>query len=288
MKYFIYLITIFFFIICQTYSQQYEDVVYLKNGSIIHGTIIEQVPNESIKIKTKDGNIFVYKMEEIEKMTKEKTDEEKKEEIKKEKKKQPPSGRGFLGSLSPGYNIPFGNFGKDYTMSLDISASFGYLFSSKLGALLTVEYATYNDSRTVIVEKYPPPSNRVDSTRYDSEIGHIFNFRAEFIGGSINDKNNLIYFGKAGAGGNIMLRKGRFYVQYDSSAWGQSWFANSSSGWGAEDFLMNIYAGAGIGYRISSKFAVCLEIGYVHIFSDPVLSYVPIKLSINLLPTKKK
>ena len=48
-----------------------EDVVYLKNGSIIHGTIVEQVPNQSIKIKTKDGNIFAYKLEEVEKMTKE-------------------------------------------------------------------------------------------------------------------------------------------------------------------------------------------------------------------------
>jgi len=49
----------------------YEEVVYLKNGSIIHGVIIEQVPNYSIKIQTKDGNIFVYKLEEIEKITKE-------------------------------------------------------------------------------------------------------------------------------------------------------------------------------------------------------------------------
>ncbi len=52
-------------------QSNYEDFVYLKNGSIIHGTIIEQVPNESIKIQTKDKNIFVYKMDEISKMTKE-------------------------------------------------------------------------------------------------------------------------------------------------------------------------------------------------------------------------
>lgn len=51
----------------------YEDVVYLKNGGIIRGTIIEQIPNESIKIKTKDRNIFVYKMDEILKITKEET-----------------------------------------------------------------------------------------------------------------------------------------------------------------------------------------------------------------------
>lgn len=54
---------------CQ--NNNFEEVVYLKNGSIIHGIIIEQVPNQSIKIKTNDGNVFVYKVEEIEKITKE-------------------------------------------------------------------------------------------------------------------------------------------------------------------------------------------------------------------------
>ena len=55
------------------YTQiNYQDVVYLKNGSIIRGFIIEQVPKKSIKIETYSGNIFVYQMEEIEKLTKEK------------------------------------------------------------------------------------------------------------------------------------------------------------------------------------------------------------------------
>jgi hypothetical protein len=48
-----------------------EDVIYLKNGSVIKGIIIEQVPNVSIKIQTVDKNIFAFKMEEIERMTKE-------------------------------------------------------------------------------------------------------------------------------------------------------------------------------------------------------------------------
>ncbi|MCI0707395.1 MAG: hypothetical protein L0Y80_07935, partial [Ignavibacteriae bacterium] len=48
-----------------------EDVVYLKNGGIIRGTIVEQVPGKSVKIKTRDGNVFVYSMDEIDKMTKE-------------------------------------------------------------------------------------------------------------------------------------------------------------------------------------------------------------------------
>jgi hypothetical protein len=49
----------------------YTEVVYLKNGGIIKGVIIEQVPNEKLKIETKDGNVFVYTFSEIEKITKE-------------------------------------------------------------------------------------------------------------------------------------------------------------------------------------------------------------------------
>jgi hypothetical protein len=48
-----------------------DEVVYLKNGSIIRGVIIEQVLNEKIKIQTYDGNVFVFMYDEIEKITKE-------------------------------------------------------------------------------------------------------------------------------------------------------------------------------------------------------------------------
>jgi hypothetical protein len=58
----------------QTYAD-YEDVVYLKNGSIIHGVIIEQIPNEKIKIQS-GKNVFVFTFDEIEKLTKEKIGEE--------------------------------------------------------------------------------------------------------------------------------------------------------------------------------------------------------------------
>jgi hypothetical protein len=52
-------------------QSNYEDVVYLKNGSVIHGMIIEQISNVSIKIKTSYNNVFAYKIEEVEKFTKE-------------------------------------------------------------------------------------------------------------------------------------------------------------------------------------------------------------------------
>ncbi len=66
-----FLICFSFFAIISVGQNNYEEVVYLKNGSVIHGVIIEQIPNISIKIKTNDGNIFVFKIDEVEKITKE-------------------------------------------------------------------------------------------------------------------------------------------------------------------------------------------------------------------------
>lgn len=54
-----------------SYGQSLQDVVYLKNGSVIRGIIVEQVPNQSLKIQTKDKNIFVFNFTDIEKITKE-------------------------------------------------------------------------------------------------------------------------------------------------------------------------------------------------------------------------
>lgn len=49
----------------------YIDVVYLKNGSMIKGVIVEQVPGKTIKLKTADGSEFVYLIDDVEKFTRE-------------------------------------------------------------------------------------------------------------------------------------------------------------------------------------------------------------------------
>jgi hypothetical protein len=36
-------------------AQNSVNVVHLKNGSMIKGVIIEQIPNESLKLRTYDG-----------------------------------------------------------------------------------------------------------------------------------------------------------------------------------------------------------------------------------------
>ena len=46
-------------------AQQMEDVLHLRDESVVRGTIIEHVPGESLKIQTVDGEVFVYTMDEI-------------------------------------------------------------------------------------------------------------------------------------------------------------------------------------------------------------------------------
>ena len=47
-----------------------QDVVFLKNGSIIKGTVVEMIPDQTIKIQTADGSIFVYQMNEVDRIQK--------------------------------------------------------------------------------------------------------------------------------------------------------------------------------------------------------------------------
>jgi hypothetical protein len=88
----------------------YQDVVYLKNGSIIRGMIIEQIPNQSLKIETADRNVFVFQIDEIEKITK---------EPKVDRKKSTPERKEFLvpgyeGTLNISYSFGVGDLGMDY------------------------------------------------------------------------------------------------------------------------------------------------------------------------------
>jgi hypothetical protein len=52
-------------------QQQEEDVVYLKDGSILRGTIIEDNPGESLRIRTRDGNVFRISYDRIDRRTRE-------------------------------------------------------------------------------------------------------------------------------------------------------------------------------------------------------------------------
>jgi len=123
----------------------YEDVVYLKNGNVIHGIIIEQIPKESLKIKTADNSIFVFKLDEILKITKEElaTKNSKPVKVKNLEKKK----MGFTDILEGSFSWSFVKTNSDYeynghtypnnsefdqmnnTLSLGAHNVFGYLFN---------------------------------------------------------------------------------------------------------------------------------------------------------------
>ena len=64
---FIRLILIFFLQILVFISVRAE-TIYLKNGSIINGTIIEEIPQKKYTVETDNGSIIIFNYEEIEKI----------------------------------------------------------------------------------------------------------------------------------------------------------------------------------------------------------------------------
>ena len=130
----IFALFVFVFISSIMFAQNnYQDVVYLKNGSIIRGVLIEQVPNKSIKIETADKNVFVYQIDEIEKITK--------EEIIRGRRYNAFKRRGYIG-LSLGASIPVGDFADESNGAAKTGLrlnliDFGYLFTDNIGIAAT-------------------------------------------------------------------------------------------------------------------------------------------------------
>ncbi len=95
------------FILFATVSQgqkKYQDVVYLKNGSIIRGRIVEQVPLKSLSIQTSEQNVFIYSFDEIEKFVNEPLKSKPTSSTNHKVKK-----RGYIFGLDHGYIIDINN-----------------------------------------------------------------------------------------------------------------------------------------------------------------------------------
>lgn len=128
------------FITQQLSAQQFQEVLYLKNGSVIKGVVMEQNTNSSVKIKTQDGNIFVYPMSEVDKVTK--------EEILKRVRRQRNSSadvenaRGYKGFVDLGGTIGIGHYGDGV---VSVSTTHGFQFNPYLflGAGMAVEYHNF-------------------------------------------------------------------------------------------------------------------------------------------------
>lgn len=95
------------------------ETVHLKNGSVIHGTIIEQKPGESLKIQTRDGNIFHYEMSDVDKITKDTAQRSGISSF----NNVGGAKTGYRGFLDLGYTIGVGDYAAG---RLDITTTHGY------------------------------------------------------------------------------------------------------------------------------------------------------------------
>jgi hypothetical protein len=111
-------------------QQPVEDVVYLKNGGVIRGTITELVMDEYVKIITFGDNIMVFQAEEVEKISKEPV-------ARANKPVYQTSRRGYIG-ISLGASFPQGNFA-DPSGGAALNGvwlnlvNFGYVFNESIG-----------------------------------------------------------------------------------------------------------------------------------------------------------
>ena len=103
-------------------AQNMQEVVYLKNGSVIRGLIIEQIPGVSLKIQTSDGNIFAYPISDVKSITKEVT----KNTFGYSMNNNTGNERGYKGFVDLGYTFGIGDWGID---RLELSTSYGYQFN---------------------------------------------------------------------------------------------------------------------------------------------------------------
>ena len=71
MKKFIILFVFFFAATLSGIAQDYYDVVYLKDGSMVKGFILERKPNDYLKIETISGRVRIIEMDEVEEIEKE-------------------------------------------------------------------------------------------------------------------------------------------------------------------------------------------------------------------------
>jgi len=156
-------------------GEEYEEVIYLKNGSVIHGTIIEQVPGVSYKIKTKSGDIFVFKAAEVEKIAKEAVAPAPAAVVTEAKPAAPRAAggylrKGFSGFTNTGYYIAIHDtvdpeYGDFDGSVIPFGSSFGYSIGSAffgLGVAYIAGFDDYDEYASVYYETryfFSPRSN---------------------------------------------------------------------------------------------------------------------------------
>ncbi|MCR5568685.1 MAG: hypothetical protein K6G31_05360 [Paludibacteraceae bacterium] len=183
-----------------------KEVIYLKNGSIIKGDIVEIVPNKTLTVETADGSSFVCNYDDIDKITREKTENNeviaKKSEdnealaTPKIKDNSSPLKRGYSGDVSSG-------FFAGEVWGADILTTHGFRFNPKLfvGLGTGLRFTDFAESFSIPI---------FVNFRYDVLNNKISPFFAIKSGVNINLEHSFAtgFYGAFDAG----CRFGHFYV----------------------------------------------------------------------------
>lgn len=152
-------------------AQSMQEVVYLKNGSVIRGVIVEQLPGVSLKIKTGDGSIFAYNISDVEKITKEASMANNGSPFSFNKGND----LGYKGFIDFGYNFGVGDFGID---RFEVATSHGYQWSryAYIGAGIGLNY--YSDASSFSIPVFVNSRfyflNSGISPYIDAKVGYSF------------------------------------------------------------------------------------------------------------------
>lgn len=214
------------FLTSLSFSQIYEDIVELNDGSIIKGLIIETKPNEYIKIKSGD-NIFVYQMDQINII--------RKEEIEGYLFDDPHKSRYFFAPTA----TPIGS-GNSYIRNTwfffnSLGVSFGENVSTEIG-ISVFPGGGLNNQLKQFSYKYSKDKTYGD---WQSSFGFLYLGQIEFGGGFIFGS-----FTKGDDDNNISITPGLAYFQ------------NSDEGLKFAENLTLVYSGK---KRISNSLSLISE-----------------------------
>lgn len=169
------------------FGQNMQEVLYLKNGSIIRGVIVEEKYGESVKIQTADGCVYVYKMDEIEKKTKEapivqNAGYSSYGQAVMEKKKGPT--RGYRAFINFGLGAGVGEYGEE---TFEISTVHGYQINPKWFAGLGFAEQYYIESDCSAVPVFA-------EGRYEFKEGKFSPFVSLRLGASFDGWGACFYY----------------------------------------------------------------------------------------------
>ena len=257
MKHIISLIFLFIFISSSSsYAQKigsykYEtvDVVYFKSGNIVRGKI-KEISNESIKIRTSQGSLYIFSMDAIAEIGREAANKQRSVYIPR-----------ILIFTSGGYTLPISNsdFSKIHNPGVGINIGIGYEVSKLFTLRLDVQY---ND----LPYKVMKPSEEISTKEIkyvEKTLAKSFStLKLELL---INKPVNSINpYGIIGAGAYFLQKEGV-----------ENWRTN-----------FGVSFGGGISVKISErKVYLFAEAQYNYNFTiESEKSYIPIKLGFIFLP----